>query len=112
MSRTITVVYKHQLGVERIKQSVDEHFAAIKTAYIDKIGNVEMTWVGDTAEVRTVILGQKATAEVVVTEHDVTIRIQLPWLISGLSGTIESILRNQVDLIDAKQQPPASGAPH
>ena len=108
MSRTITVVFKHQLGVERVKQLVDEQFASLKAAYVEKIG---------TADIQILVLGQKASGEVAVAEHDATVTIQLPWLLAGLSGTIESLLRNHVDAIDAKppttlQQPPATGAPH
>lgn len=117
MSRTITVVFKHQLGVERVKQLVDEQFASLKAAYVEKIGNAELTWAGDTADIQILVLGQKASGEVAVAEHDATVMIQLPWLLAGLSGTIESLLRNHVDAIDAKppatqQQPPATGAPH
>ena len=115
MSRTISVVFKHQLGLERVKQLVDDQFKTIKVDYVDKIGNAEMTWVGDTAEVHTVVLNQAASAEVACAPTEVGVTIQLPWVVAGLSGMIEAMLRKHVGAIDVKKDapdtPPAA-SPH
>ncbi len=112
MARTISVVYKHELGVERVKQLVDDQFNKIKVDYVDKIGNAELTWVGDTAEVQTVVLNQKASAEVACAASEVGIKIQLPWVVAGLSSIIETMLRAHVGGIDANKEaaklPPAA----
>ena len=106
MSRTISVVFKHQLGLERVKQLVDDQFKTIKVDYVDKIGNAELTWVGDTAEVHTVVLNQAASAEVACAPTEVGVTIQLPWVVAGLSGMIEAMLRKHVGAIDVKKDAP------
>ncbi len=102
MAKTIDLHVKHHLGVELAKRRVTDRFATLKTDYIDKVGSAAMAWEGDVAHVDATALGQKAKAAIIVGEADITIRIELPWLLSGMAGTIESILKNNVDALQPK----------
>ena len=99
MARSIDLHVKHDLGAAMAKQRVTDRFATLKTDYIDKIGGAAMTWDGDVAHVDATALGQKAKASIAVGEADLTIRIELPWLLAGMAGTIESVLKKNADAL-------------
>ena len=99
MARTIDLHVTHALGAALAKHRVADRFATLKADYIDKIGTAAMTWEGDVAHVDATALGQRAKAAVTVGETDIAIRIELPWLLSGMAGTIEAILTNNVDAL-------------
>ena len=102
MARTIDLHVKHELGAPLAKQRVAERFATLNRDYIDKIGSAAMTWEGDVAHVGATALGQKAKATVTVGEAAIAISIELPWLLAGMAGTIESILKNNVDALHGR----------
>ena len=104
MARQIHLAVNHDLGIAGAKEAITERFAIIKRDYIDKIGSADLTWDGATGTVKANALGQKAEAAVVVGETEITIDITLPWLLAGMAGTIESVLKGNKD---ALQRPAA-----
>ena len=102
MARSIDLHVNHDLGAALAKQRVADRFATLKTDYIDKIGTAAMTWDGDVAHVDATALGQKAKASITVGEATIAIRIELPWLLAGMAGTIESILKNNADALHGR----------
>ena len=99
MSKPIHLEVKHDLGIAGAKRAIVDRFAILKANYIDKIGTAELSWAGDVGTVRAIALGQKATATVLVGATDITIDIALPFLLSGMSGMIESVLKSNKDAL-------------
>ena len=104
MARTIQLHVKHDLGAALAKQRVADRFGILKTAYIDKIGSAAMTWADDVALVEATALGQKAKATVAVGDAEITLRIELPWLLAGMAGTIESVLKGNADALHGQPE--------
>ena len=99
MARTINLHVKHDLGAALAKERVADRFAILKADYIDKIGTAAMSWDGDVAHVAATALGQKAKATITVGDAEIAIGIELPWLLAGMAGTIESILKGNADAL-------------
>ena len=99
MTRRIHLAVNHDLGIAGAKQAITDRFAIIKRDYIDKIGAADLTWAEDTGTVHATALGQKAEAVVAVGATEITIDITLPWLLGGMAGTIESVLKGNKDAL-------------
>ena len=104
MARSIDLHVKHDLGTALARRRVADRFAVLKTAYIDKIGTAAMTWDGDVAHVDATAHGQRARAAITVGAAEITIRIELPWLLAGMAGTIETILKGNADALHAQSK--------
>ncbi len=94
MSKSISVSLPHQLGVAEAKRRLDARIEELRTTYIDKIAQSDLTWEGDRANLRVVALGQTTTGTIDVAPDVIRIEIQLPWLLSALSGKVEGLLRS------------------
>ena len=102
MARTIVITSRHDLGVERVKAQIAARFASLKAAYVDRVGTAELFWDGDVGHACATALGQKGTATLAVTAHDLRIEIMLPWLLAPMAGFLETLIRGNADAL----QPP------
>ena len=100
MARTIVITSRHDLGAERVKARIDERFAALKAAYIDRLGPAGLRWEGDVGHAFATSLGQKGTATINVTESELRIEIVLPLLLAPFGGFLESLIRGNADALD------------
>ena len=94
MTKSISVSLPHQLGVAEAKRRLNERIDVLRTTYIDKIAHSDLTWTGDCANLRVVALGQTTTGTIDVGAEIIRIEIQLPWLLSALSGKVETLLKS------------------
>jgi hypothetical protein len=99
MARTIVITSKHQLGTAAVKARVSERFAALHSAYIDRLGGGELRWEGDVGHAWAATLGQRGTAAIHAGDTDLRIEITLPLLLAPMAGLIESIIRNSADAL-------------
>ena len=99
MSRSITLRVRHDLGVALAKRRVSDRFEVLEASTMSKFGTASLDWVGDVGHVDATAIGQKAKATVTVAETEITIAIELPWLLAGMAGMIESILKGNADAL-------------
>lgn len=107
MSNAITVTVPHNLGVEAAKARIAEQLTRMQRDYVDKIGHSEVAWAGDVATIRVATLGQTATAQIAVMNDLLRIDVQLPWILSALSGKVQELVsRNANDALRIGHTPP------
>ena len=100
MSRPIVLKTRHKLGVEGVKRRLDERYESLKsTVKLDRVGESQMRWEGDTAHVSVKALGQRATATIDVTDQDLTITIHLPMILAPFKGAIVAFLESNEDAV-------------
>ncbi len=99
MARTILITSRHGLGAERVKARINERFAVLKSAYVDRIGAAELRWEGDVGHAYATALGARGMATLTVGEGDVRIEIVLPLLLAPLGGFVESLVRGNADAL-------------
>ena len=105
MSKPIVLTTRHRIGVAAVKQRLTERFQHLKqTVKIDRVGDARMDWQGDTAIVSAKALGQRVHATIAVAEHDTTITVRLPTLLSPFRGAIAAFIEKQEDAV---KEPPA-----
>jgi hypothetical protein len=92
MAKSIVVSLPHALGVAEAKRRVNQQLEILRSEYIGKIGQSELSWTGDRADVRVMALGQTTTGQIDVTADTVRIEVQLPWLLAAISGKVEALL--------------------
>lgn len=97
MSRSITMSFPHDLGVPEAKRRIAERFDLLKREYVDKVGQAEIAWVGDVANLRVAALGQTATAEIDVKPAEIKVEIHLPWLLAAMANKIQGLLKTNAE---------------
>ncbi len=94
VARTIAFSLGHALGAAEAKSRTTATFAALQAKYGGKVTASTITWAGDDASVRVTAYGQVTTADVHVRDTTWTVKVNLPFLLSPLAGTVETTLRN------------------
>ena len=107
MANSIVITLPHRLGAEEAKRRISERIELLRRDYIDKLGYSEAKWVGDTAGVRVVALGQIVTGTIAVLNDCVRIEVQLPWILAALTSKVQGILTaNAADSLRIGHTPP------
>jgi Putative polyhydroxyalkanoic acid system protein (PHA_gran_rgn) len=97
MSNSIVITLPHRLGAEEAKRRIVGGIELLRRNYLDKIAYSEVTWNGDTANVRVVAFGQTATAQVYVMNDALRIEVQLPWILAALTSKIQGVLTTNAE---------------
>jgi hypothetical protein len=79
------------------KRRIVEQIELLRRSYIDKLAYSEANWNGDMANLRVMAFGQTATAQVDVSDDALRIEVQLPWILAGLTGKIQGILKSNAE---------------
>ena len=106
---SIVVNVPHRLSVEEARRRIDTMLERARSAYVDKLGHSEMTWSGDSADIRVVALAQEVKAHIDVLRESVRIEVVLPWLLAGIAGPIQQRLANLANETLAIGHMPESG---
>ena len=103
MSKPLVVSVPHQLGreeaIRRLKEGL--HWAREKYGAVISIQQEE--WTGGQLDFRIAVLGQSATGLVSVSDTDVTLSVQLPWLLAKFAEKAQTMLQKQGNLLLEKK---------
>jgi Putative polyhydroxyalkanoic acid system protein (PHA_gran_rgn) len=97
MSNAIVITLPHSLGAEEAKRRIAERIELLRRDYIDKLAYSEVSWNGDTADLRVVALGQTVTAKIFVMSDSLRIEVQLPWILAALTNKIQGALKSNAE---------------
>jgi Putative polyhydroxyalkanoic acid system protein (PHA_gran_rgn) len=89
---SIVVSVPHRLSVAEAHRRIEAMLDRLRSAYIDKLAYSEMTWSGDSADIRVVALAQEVKAHIDVLTESVRIEVVLPWILARLAGPIQQRL--------------------
>lgn len=95
MSKSIVVTVSHDLGAEAAKQRLAAGIEQLRRDYIEKLAHSEIVWTDHRADLRVVAFGQTIAARIDVEDAQIRIEVRLPWILSLLSGEIQSVLTNR-----------------
>ena len=106
MSQPIVVTLPHQLGkdeaVRRLQPSVSDAQSGGAGLFVFK-----NQWSGDHLDFRASMLGQNTTGTIDVTEDQVRLEVQLPWLLSLLANKAKALVEKQGTLMLEKPVKPS-----
>jgi hypothetical protein len=89
---SIVVSVPHRLSVAEAHRRVEAMIGRLRSAYLDKLAYSEMSWTGDSADIRVIALAQEVKAHIDVLAESVRIEIVLPWILACLAGPIQQRL--------------------
>lgn len=105
MSKSFVITVPHSLGADGAKKVAAERIGMLQRQYGDKLSAVDITWTGNHADFHVVALGQTVNAQLDLMEDSARIEVQLPFVLSLLSGKIQGVL--QTTAADALRLPRA-----
>ena len=107
MSQPIVVTLPHQLGkaeaVRRLRASFSDAQSGGAGLFVFK-----NQWSGDQLDFRASMLGQNTTGTIDVTENQVRLEVQLPWLLSLLANRAKALVEKQGKLMLEKPVKPST----
>jgi hypothetical protein len=107
MSQPIIVTLPHQLGkdeaVRRLRASFSDAQSGGAGLFLFK-----NQWSGDHLDFRASMLGQNTTGTIDVTENQVRLEVQLPWLLSLLANRAKALVEKQGKLMLEKPVKPST----
>jgi hypothetical protein len=109
MPKSIVITVPHDLGAEAAKKRVAEGVERMRREYVDKFAYSEVVWIEQTANLRVVAFGQTALAQIDVGHEQLRIEVRLPWILAGLTTTIQSVLTDRAqESLAIEHRPPKS----
>jgi Putative polyhydroxyalkanoic acid system protein (PHA_gran_rgn) len=97
MSNSIVITLPHRLGAAEAKKRIAERMEILRRDYLDSLAYTEVSWNGDTADVRVTALGQTVIGKICVMSDNLRIEVQLPWFLAALTGSIQNVLKNNAE---------------
>lgn len=94
MNSPLTVDLPHHLGRDEARRRIDANVDKLER-HIPGGAAVASRWDGDTMKLDIGAMGQTIAAALDVGESKVTVRIELPGMLSFFKGPIEAMLRQK-----------------
>lgn len=103
MSKPLVVSVPHQLGREEAIRRLKEGLRWSREKYGAVVSIQQEEWSGNQLDFRVAALGQSASGLVNVSDTDVTLSVQLPWLLAKFAEKAQTMLQKQGHLLLEKK---------
>ena len=77
--------------------------AGLKSQFGDKVASINETWAGDRMDFRVGAMGQNVSGHLDVTEDQVRVELQLPWILAMIAEKAKSFIQKQGTLLLEKK---------
>src|SRR3954462_5772252 len=95
MSKPLVVMIPHNLGKDEAMRRLQTGIANLHEQFGDKLTRIEDTWTCDHLDIRVSSLGQGVTGALDVTNDQVRLELQLPWVLAGFGEKAEGLIQKQ-----------------
>jgi putative polyhydroxyalkanoate system protein len=95
MSKPVTVTIPHKLTREEAARRIKAGLERLRPKLPKAVGSIEDTWNGDHMDFRAKALMQTVSGTVDVMDDSVRIVVDLPWLLSRVSGKVQKQIENR-----------------
>lgn len=103
MTKPLVVSIPHQLGKQEAKRRLQTGIEQLKAAYANKIAVLEDRWTDDRLDFRLSALSQTVTGILNVAEDQVTLALELPWVLAVLAEKAKGLIQKQGHLMLEKK---------
>lgn len=103
MTKPLVVSIPHQLGKQEAKRRLQTGIVQLKAAYANKIAVLEDRWTDDRLDFRLSALSQTVHGILDVGEEQVTLAVQLPWILAVLAEKAKGMIQKQGHLMLEKK---------
>ena len=95
MSKPLVVMIPHSLGKDEAIRRLKAGIANLHEQFGDKLTRIEDTWTGDHLDFRVSALGQGVTGALDVTNDQVRLELQLPWVLAVFAEKAKGLIQKQ-----------------
>ena len=95
MRETITVTIPHRLGKDEALRRIKNGLAEARTTLASILTLKEETWNDDTLSFRVSALMQEVAGTMAVSERQVKLDVELPWLLAKLAKAITPAIKKE-----------------
>lgn len=99
MTKPLVVSIPHQLGSQEAKRRLVTGIEQIKETYGNKLAVVQDRWSDDRLDFRVSALGQGVSGIIEVHDDNVTLALQLPWVLAVLAEKAKTLIQKQGHLM-------------
>ncbi len=103
MSKPLVVSVPHQLGREEAVRRLKDGLRWAREKYGTIISIQQEDWNDNQLDFRVATLGQSASGVINVSDTDVTLAVQLPWLLAKFAEKAQTMLQKQGHLLLEKK---------
>ena len=103
MAEKVTVNVPHQHTRLEARARIDQGFGKVQEQIGGKGVTVEQEWHGDRMDFVARAMGQKITGNLRVEDSQVSIEVDLPWMLKAMSGTVQEKLKSGTQLLLSKK---------
>jgi hypothetical protein len=103
MSKPLVVSIPHQLGRAEAVRRLKDGFRWAREKYGAIISVQQEDWTDNHLAFRVATLGQSASGLVDVSDTDVTLSVELPWLLARFAEKAQAVLQRQGHLLLEKK---------
>lgn len=99
MSKPLVVSIPHHHGKQEALRRLKEGIDHLKTTYAGKVSVLEDRWVDNVLTYRVAALGQAASGTLAVGDDQVTVTVQLPWLLALVAEKAKGLIQKEGTLL-------------
>jgi hypothetical protein len=103
MSKPVTVIIPHNLGREEALRRLQTGLATVSSRFAGHLIVGEERWSGDHLDFKVTALKQEVRGTIDVNPYDVTLAIELPWVLAMLAEKAKSLITRQGTLMLGKK---------
>lgn len=103
MSKPLVVSVPHQLGRDEAVRRLKDGFRWARERYGAIVSIQQEDWTGTHLAFRVATLGQGASGVLDVSDTDVTLSVELPWLLARFAEKAQTMLQRQGHLLLEKK---------
>ena len=103
MSKPLVVSIPHKLGAAEATRRIKEGLNWAREKYGTLFSMQREDWTGNELAFRVGALGQAAEGTILVSDSDVTLTVQLPWLLARFAAKAQAVLQQQGQVLLEKK---------
>ena len=92
MAKTLAVTLPHSLGADEAKRRISNGVETLRQQYATQVTQADIAWRDNHAEMKLTALTQTVTARIDVSDDQLHIEVDLPWLLQKLAEPVQAFL--------------------
>ena len=103
MSKPLIVSIPHDLGKQEATRRLQTGMGQVRSQFGDTLTLLEDRWTGDHMDFRVGAMGQTVSGSIDVSEDNVRLEVQLPWILSIFAEKAKALIQRQGTLMLEKK---------
>jgi hypothetical protein len=103
MAKPLTVTIPHNLGREEALHRLQSGLSTVRTRFAGHLLVRQETWTGNHLDFEVAALKQEVKGTIDVADSDVTLSVELPWIIAALAEKAKALITRQGTLMLEKK---------